>query len=107
MHINEREHSYWGKLFLKNNFYIFDIFRPYLWKNKNISFWYRQNSFLFAKKDSKVFDIMIKNNIYPLFNMDFMDCIHPELFYKRVGEQGIKHHIKKIISLLIKKINKI
>jgi SAM-dependent methyltransferase len=107
MHINEREHSYWGQLFLKNNFFVFDIFRPYLWKKKKISFWYRQNSFLFVKKKSKIFNILTKCNIKPLSNIEFMDCIHPELFYRRVGEQGIKYYIKKIISLLIKKIKKI
>jgi hypothetical protein len=107
MHINEREHSYWGKLFLNNNFIVFDIFRPNLWKRNNISFWYRQNTFLFIKKKSKIIKILNKNNIYPLSNTDFMDCIHPELFYRRVGEQGIKYHVKKIISLLIKKIKKI
>jgi len=107
MHINEREHSYWGKLFLNNNFIVFDIFRPNLWKRNNISFWYRQNTFLFVKKKSKIIKILNKNNIYPLSNTDFMDCIHPELFYRRVGEQGIKYHVKKIISLLIKKIKKI
>ena len=106
MHINEREHSYWGKLFLNNNFIVFDIFRPNLWKRNNISFWYRQNTFLFVKKKSKIIKILNKNNIYPLSNTDFMDCIHPELFYRRVGEQGIKYHVKKIISLLIKKIKK-
>jgi hypothetical protein len=107
MHINEREHSYWGKLFLKNNFIVFDIFRPNLWKKNNISFWYRQNTFLFVKKKSQVIKILNKNDIKPLSNTDFMDCIHPELFYRRVGEQGIKYYIKKIISLLIKKIKKI
>jgi|688.fasta_scaffold450246_2 hypothetical protein len=107
MHINEREHSYWGQLFLKNNFIVFDIFRPNLWKKNNISFWYRQNAFLFVKKKSKIFNILIKCNINPLSNTDFMDCVHPELFYRRVGEQGIKYYIKKIISLLIKKIKKI
>lgn len=106
MHINEREHSYWGKLFLNNNFIVFDIFRPNLWKRNNISFWYRQNTFLFIKKKSKIIKILNKNNIYPLSNTDFMDCIHPELFYRRVGEQGIKYHVKKIISLLIKKLKK-
>jgi hypothetical protein len=107
MHINEREHSYWGQLFLKNNFFVFDLFRPYLWKNNNISFWYRQNSFLFVRKNTKISNILIKNNINPLSNIEFMDCVHPELFYRRVGEQGIKFYIKKIFSILTKKIKTI
>ena len=55
---------------------------------------------------TKVLSGLVPLNINPLSNTDFMDCIHPELFYRRVGEQGVKYYIKKIISLVIKKIKK-
>jgi len=49
-HINENPLKYWIKLFEKNNFYCFDIFRFELSKDKNIPFYYRNNIFLYTKK---------------------------------------------------------
>jgi hypothetical protein len=57
-HINEQWPEYWRQLFAKQNFRMFDPFRPLLWHDERIVFYYRQNMFLFvhadaAKSDSK------------------------------------------------------
>jgi len=101
-HINENLHSYWADLFLKNNFLPFDIVRPITWGNEKISFWYRQNTFLYVKKNSIEFEKLSKKFSY-LENNKFMDCIHPEMYFRRVQSQGIKHHLKQIAKQLKKR----
>jgi len=51
-HINEQPHSYWAGLFAGHAFAPFDLFRPVFWGNDEICFWYRQNVFLYVKRES-------------------------------------------------------
>ena len=51
-HLNEREVSYWAKLFDMNGYRAFDIIRPNIQHKKNIPWWYRNNIILYCKKDS-------------------------------------------------------
>ncbi len=51
-HINEQWHSYWHKRFQRVNFECFDVIRPKIVTNSEVAWWYRQNMFVYAKKDS-------------------------------------------------------
>lgn len=51
-HINEQWQSYWVNLFKSNGYECFDLFRPYLWNNTSVEWWYRQNTFLFVNSSS-------------------------------------------------------
>ena len=53
-HFNEQPHTYWAGKFAANNFVAFDLFRPIFWGNSEIEWWYRQNAFLYVKKNSEV-----------------------------------------------------
>lgn len=82
-HINEQWQSYWIEKFKKNGYACFDIFRPALWHDKNVDWWYRQNTFLFVKEAalSKKFDIgflrSLESGIY--------DIVHPDSFEYRLN----------------------
>ena len=101
-HLNENLHSFWAKLFFKYDFLPYDIIRPQFWNNKKISYWYRQNSFLYIKKNSTEFDKLSKNYKH-LQNFELMDSIHPEMFFKIVGSQGIRYHLRQIFYKIKKK----
>jgi SAM-dependent methyltransferase len=45
-HVNERWPWYWRNLFLMHGFVSLDPFRPVLWHNAAVEWWYRQNLFL-------------------------------------------------------------
>ncbi len=45
-HVNERWPRYWRELFGANGFICLDPFRPILWHNDAVQWWYRQNLFL-------------------------------------------------------------
>ncbi len=77
-HINEQQHSYWAKLFAAHCFYPFDLFRPVFWGNEDIDFWYRQNVFLYVRKDSSEWQLVTSSGYKDMSNIDFMNCIHPD-----------------------------
>ena len=48
-HVNEQWPSYWIPRFAERGFQAFDAVRPRVWENPRVEWWYRQNSFLFAR----------------------------------------------------------
>jgi SAM-dependent methyltransferase len=48
-HVNEQWPSYWIELFAERGFEAFDVVRPRVWENARVEWWYRQNTFLFAR----------------------------------------------------------
>jgi len=48
-HINEQYPDYWRDLFAIQGFQMFDFFRPLIWNDERVEFWYRQNMYLFSK----------------------------------------------------------
>ena len=102
-HINENLHSYWADLFLRYNFVAFDIIRPEIWDNDKVSYWYRQNTFLYLKKDSSKFNDLSKTYNY-VKNNKLMDSIHPEMFFRKIESQSIRYHAKEIIKKIKKKM---
>ena len=106
-HINEQKHSYWANKFTSNGFLPFDVFREKFWDNDKVGFWYRQNIFLYIKKDTDMFKEFLKKGFSPITNISFMDCIHPELYDAKCGE-GISFsiHLKDMLPSLIRAISR-
>jgi SAM-dependent methyltransferase len=52
-HVNERTPSYWAKQFALNGYDVFDSIRPRLLNSREVSPWYRYNSFLYANADGR------------------------------------------------------
>src|SRR5262245_51460086 len=50
-HVNEQWPEYWRELFAKQGFSMFDPFRPILWHDDRVAFWYRQNLFMFIDNE--------------------------------------------------------
>jgi SAM-dependent methyltransferase len=86
-HVNEQLHSYWAKLFALRDYYPFDFFRPVFWGNEHVDYWYRQNVFLYIRKESAAWQVMANHGHRSMANIDFMNCIHPDMltlpFFKR------------------------
>lgn len=106
-HINEQLHSFWAKLFIKNGFVPFDIFRPIFWRDSRVGFWYRQNTFLYLKKDSFMYKKIKNAGFLELTNIDFMDCIHPDLYDLKCGNGlGVRLLIKELIPSINRAIKR-
>lgn len=48
-HINEQWPEYWIRLFRLQGYEVVDTFRPRLWNNPEVCWWYAQNVFLFVR----------------------------------------------------------
>lgn len=108
-HFNERTHTYWAKIFNKNDYLPYDIFRSKVWENQEIDVWYRQNTFLYLKKNSKNIKILKERGIEPISEMSLMNCIHPDLYQYKIEDTNkltklIIELRKSTISGLIKRL---
>lgn len=98
-HINEQKSSFWAELFQNEGYVVYDYFRQHFWGNNKVEFWYRQNTFLYIKKNSPLNRVLEEKNFSPITNLEFMNCIHPELFEIWVSKS--RYYFKqKIINLL-------
>jgi SAM-dependent methyltransferase len=55
-HLNERWPQYWETLFEALGMRKHDVLRPRLWHDGSIATWYRQNIYLYARRDIRLFD---------------------------------------------------
>jgi SAM-dependent methyltransferase len=78
-HLNEQEPFYWISKFEKEGFTCLDILRPIFWENKKVDCWYRQNIFLFTKKESLI-DKLKSFNTFSNHHL-----VHPELLRIKEG----------------------
>ncbi len=84
-HINEQKHAFWANIFLSYNYLPFDLFRPVVWGDDEIEFWYRQNTFLYVSKDSPVLEQLASAGHNPIRDISFMNCIHPTLYEAHIN----------------------
>lgn len=50
-HINEQWPDFWKELFGRHGYRRLDLIRKFVWKNPEVKFWYRQNTFLFVEEN--------------------------------------------------------
>jgi len=102
-HLNEQFPSYWAQLFEKRGFYPLDLFRPKFWGNSEVEACYRQNTFLYVKKNSSVEELYFTN--VPKIDKAFMDCLHPDIYLNRSGRQVFEDLLRGVRCVMNKKIN--
>ena len=106
-HINEQPHTYWAVKFKERDYLPFDLFREKFWGDSQISFWYQQNTFLYVQKSSPLFMILDASGIRPLVNLNFLNCIHPQLYQLRTNpDPFLKSSLRKIVPRRLKNILK-
>jgi hypothetical protein len=97
-HINEQPASYWARLFNLVEYVPFDLFRPFVWGDADIAYWYQQNTFLYVRKNSDMCSRLAQKGHHPIQNIAFMDCVHPRLFGGRVGIKPILRDVAGAIT---------
>ena len=100
-HINERQHTYWAGLFSELGYVPYDLFRPVAWGNPKVDFWYQQNTFLYVHESSAVQKALESEGHFPITNINFMNCVHPELYDTLVARtNAIPKQIWSLMSFL-------
>lgn len=79
-HINEQPHTYWAEQFRARGFAPFDLFRPVFWGDDNVCWWYRQNAFLYIRRQSEAWWKVKAHGLSEIADPAFMNCIHPALY---------------------------
>lgn len=93
-HVNEQWQEYWVRKFASNNFTMLDCFRPKLWNDDKIPFWFKQNTFLYYNK---------LKNLTQNINSSIINIVHPELFAHASSLSECSSSIsKKIFNKLFK-----
>ncbi len=93
-HQNEAWLSYWVGLFEKWGFRPLDLIRPVIWDDKNIHFWYRQNTVIFIKNTKPN---QIRSTNIPI------DIVHPELLMSKNPPRltSLSARLVKIVKRII------
>jgi len=63
-HVNEQWPEYWHDKFANYGFLKLDIIRKEIWLNPSVKYWYRQNTFVYTKKDLLADDRLSASNGY-------------------------------------------
>jgi hypothetical protein len=84
-HINEQKHSYWAGLFSDRGYKAYDLFRPLLWGDMSVEYWYQQNTYLYVRSSSPVCKVFAESGVSAISNTAFMNCVHPMLFDALLG----------------------
>ena len=78
-HVNEQWQDHWARLFKERDYEVIDYIRPLVWNNKEVMWWYAQNTLLYVRMDyldaySGLKNIFENKKIFPL------RVVHPRLF---------------------------
>lgn len=105
-HINEQPQSYWAEKFVARDYVPFDIFRPRVWLDPTIEFWYQQNTFLYVRTGSLYFQNLVADCTFPLENINFTNCVHPTLFAEAAAEPGFVLRLRQTFAALVAAMRK-
>ncbi|MGB2684400.1 MAG: class I SAM-dependent methyltransferase [Olleya sp.] len=105
-HVNEQFVDYWENKFLKHQFVFIDVIRSKIWNEKEVNWWYKQNTFLVINKEKLS---TINLGVYPLVNNTL---IHPDHYIAknvdhknfRLGKGRTKVYIKLVVKSILYKL---
>jgi SAM-dependent methyltransferase len=95
-HINEQLIDYWLEKFERSGYVGIDCLRPYIWNDRRIGVWYRQNMALYVKS-TRVSELsfpgdLLRPNSY----------LHPEIFLQQLEEAHTFKGAWKLLRRAIK-----
>jgi len=102
-HINEQWQSHWAAIFAQYDFATCDVLRPIIWNNADIARWYRQNIFLFCRRDflPEVPRLTTRqDNALPL------SVVHPQQYLEIWDEVNVRGSLKLFAAALQKALHR-
>jgi hypothetical protein len=108
-HVNEQWQAYWIDLFEARGFKCFDLLRPVFWNDKDIQYYYRQNTLVYVQENAVVLikkcqalREQIAQNYPP------MSVAHPEKFeslasYKQIALKRMLPRLPQAITEVLRR----
>jgi SAM-dependent methyltransferase len=93
-HINEQWQSYWAKKFEKQGFAPFDCIRPSLWQCTDVLYWYRQNTIVYRRSNSRGTGNRSEHYI--------LDIVHPEAFARSRRKSTLERLVSFVKSVALR-----
>jgi SAM-dependent methyltransferase len=94
-HLNEQWPEYWVELFAEYGHLVVDAIRPRIWTTPGVAFWYRQNTFLYARPEVLA--------AHPLLatarahtNEKMLSVVHPRLLTHVAGDPA--EHMRRLTA---------
>ena len=97
-HFNEQWQSYWARKFEARGYLISTTLRDKLWMDKDIEVWYRQNTLLFVRPDSKP----ILKGVLKRSDELVLDVVHPDLYTIKISRYAF---VEAILAKMQKLLN--
>jgi len=101
-HVNEQWQSYWVSKFLRRGYLAYDVLRPAVWSNPEVTCWYKQNTILYVKRGSPAHVEIAARFSEPSTRM--FDVVHPETYDHHLatkrGLRRLEKNIMRIVSQL-------
>ena len=88
-HINEQWQDYWVELFARRDYQVFDVIRHQVWDDERVLRFYRQNIFVFCRRDhvANCPGLSAAHSNLPL------SIVHPMQYALRTTELGMRDSI--------------
>jgi SAM-dependent methyltransferase len=99
-HINLRTQSAWAKEFAVHGYSAWDLFRPDLWGNDSIPYWYQQNTFLYLRNEHVMAEKLLACGVSRIERFETMDVVHPQLLAS-VAEMPVLPSAKRLAKLVL------
>ena len=90
--LEQLRHSRWAELFAREGFQPFDLFRSRFWGDRDLSYWHRQNTFLYARSGSAQCLRLRQAGAEPLADAAMVDRGSPELYGRHGALPGKLPH---------------
>lgn len=87
-HFNEQWQSYWIEKFESRGYFCSSYLRNLHWNNKSIEVWYKQNTLLFVRRNTKLAEKFMAIETGQIY-----DVVHPDLYSIKMRRY---HYIDKI-----------
>lgn len=102
-HLNEQWPEYWVDLFEKERFICVDAVRKRIWNNKEVSYWYAQNTFLFAPMEYINQNQLLKDDL-KMTQKSFLSIVHPQAFAGKAQLDDLSY-LPSFIRWFVLKLN--
>jgi len=93
-HINEQWPGYWAKLFREQGFQPLDVVRKLFWNNRQVSWWFAQNSILYYDPQVHSFNHLVGECDNHHEEVELMPIVHPDLLrHKEYRIAGLREEV--------------
>lgn len=104
-HVNERWPSYWRGLFAVHGYDRLDAIRPRVWRERGVEWWFKQNSYLFVRREVIESDAILREeaacaaaNPFELLHEDVLGQVSTRSGLLRSVPRALRRSLLRLMS---------